>query len=148
MPNMRLEQSRAVRERFQCRRLDPRAGLFLLGLLLVLFASYVFTPVQVPKLKGHSIQHAAAGGGHTAVVTHAGVLFTFGSGSCGQLGLGSNLDSSEPSQVQGALKGEEVAAVACGEEFTVAITAERGVYVWGLNNCGQVARHRVLLMCC
>ena len=52
------------------------------------------------------------------------------------------------SQVQGALKGEEVAAVACGEEFTVAITAERGVYVWGLNNCGQVARHRVLLMCC
>jgi alpha-tubulin suppressor-like RCC1 family protein len=45
----------------------------------------VLTPVQVPKLKGLSIQHAAAGGGHTAVVTKSGTLFTFGSGSCGQV---------------------------------------------------------------
>ena len=47
-------------------------------------------------------------------------------------------DGAEGVQVQGALKDQQVAAVACGEEFTVAITAERGVFVWGLNNVGQL----------
>ena len=38
----------------------------------------------------------------------------------------------------GALKGVAVAAVTCGEEFTVAISAERFCFVFGLNNVGQL----------
>ena len=52
----------------------------------------VMTPVRVAGLKGlGSVQHAAAGGGHTALVMHSGLLITFGSGSCGQLGHGVHL---------------------------------------------------------
>ena len=98
----------------------------------------VSSPQAVSKLKGLQVAHAAAGGGHTAVVTSAGELMTFGAGSCGQLGLGSTGDSLVPARVEGVLRGVCVAAVACGEEFTVAISAERCVYAFGLNNVGQL----------
>ena len=78
-------------------------------------------------MRGQSVHAYGFGGGRPA------------SGACQCVCLCVRVvDGAEGVQVQGALKDQQVAAVACGEEFTVAITAERGVFVWGLNNVGQL----------
>ena len=64
-------------------------------------------------------------------------MFTFGSGSCGQLGHGDCQDLSMPRRV-GALVGIVMSMVACGEEYTVCAAFDRRVFGFGLNNVGQL----------
>ncbi|KAJ1478583.1 regulator of chromosome condensation 1/beta-lactamase-inhibitor protein II, partial [Baffinella frigidus] len=70
--------------------------------------SDALVPTEI-RLPGRAtVQHASCGAGtwHSAVVTHAGALYTFGSGSCGQLGHGDSTDSPSPKRVE-ALSGYE-----------------------------------------
>ncbi|XP_063811641.1 X-linked retinitis pigmentosa GTPase regulator isoform X2 [Pseudophryne corroboree] len=46
------------------------------------------TPKVVDALKPHKIQYVACGENHTAVITDKGLLYTFGDGRYGKLGLG------------------------------------------------------------
>ena len=90
---------------------------------------------------GTALQHVACGGAHSAVVTSAGELFTFGSGSCGQLGQGEGQVANvlKPTRVDALKKeGAHVALASCGEEFTVAITDKQAVFAFGLGNVGQM----------
>lgn len=48
----------------------------------------------------------------------------------GQLGIGSNVDSSIPAKVE-AMQPEELADMACGWRHTIAVTASGQVYSWG-----------------
>eukprot|EP00946_MAST-07B_sp_MAST-7B-sp1_P004504 g4504.t1 len=51
----------------------------------------VHDPIMIPQSSfggGSAVQQVACGGAHTLVVTRSGLLFSAGSGSCGQLGLG------------------------------------------------------------
>lgn len=45
-------------------------------------------PVQIPRLKGHSIASVSAGYSHTAALTTSGQLYVWGAAACGKLGLG------------------------------------------------------------
>lgn len=58
--------------------------------------------------------------------TASGDCYTFGSNQHGQLGTIARRVSRVPCQVQG-LQGIKIAMVACGDAFTVAIGAGRGV---------------------
>ena len=94
---------------------------------------------------GDSMQHVACGGGHSAVVSTRGELYTFGSGSCGQLGLGEGVcdNSPKPALVAGLKQqGVRVAYASCGEEFTLAISDSQAVYAMGLGNVGQMGNGR------
>ena len=58
----------------------------------------------------------------------------WGGNSFGQLGVGSNLDSSAPVQVHL----DSVTKIAVGDYHTCALTISKEVYCWGQNNMGQL----------
>jgi len=64
----------------------------------------------------------------------SGRLYTFGSGSHGQLGLGNVQDQSKPELVEGL---KNVSSVACGTNHTAAIS-NKELYTWGNGASGQL----------
>ncbi|XP_011090167.1 uncharacterized protein LOC105170925 [Sesamum indicum] len=79
----------------------------------------------VPKrvngpLEGIHVSSIACGPWHTAVVTSAGQLFTFGDGTFGVLGHGDRESVSKPREVE-SLKGLRTVRAACGVWHTAAV---------------------------
>lgn len=69
-----------------------------------------------------------------------GEVFVFGDGDCGQLGLGEDVtERLRPFPV--SVDGRGVIQVACGGMHTVALTEDRRVYTWGVNDEGALGRH-------
>ncbi|CAM8895502.1 unnamed protein product [Rhodiola kirilowii] len=79
----------------------------------------------VPKrvigpLEGIHVSYISCGPWHTAVVTSAGQLFTFGDGTFGVLGHGDRASYSQPREVE-SLKGLRTVWAACGVWHTAAV---------------------------
>ncbi|EPS63615.1 hypothetical protein M569_11169, partial [Genlisea aurea] len=79
----------------------------------------------VPKrvngpLEGIHVSSISCGPWHTAVVTSAGQLFTFGDGTFGVLGHGDRISVSKPREVE-SLKGLRTVRAACGVWHTAAV---------------------------
>ncbi|XP_057955739.1 PH, RCC1 and FYVE domains-containing protein 1 isoform X2 [Malania oleifera] len=79
----------------------------------------------VPKrvngpLEGINVSSISCGPWHTAVVTSAGQLFTFGDGTFGVLGHGDRNSLSKPREVE-SLKGLRTVQAACGVWHTAAV---------------------------
>ncbi|XP_010519784.1 PREDICTED: bifunctional serine/threonine-protein kinase/NEDD4-like E3 ubiquitin-protein ligase [Tarenaya hassleriana] len=79
----------------------------------------------VPKrvnfpLEGIHVSYIACGPYHTAIVTSAGQLFTFGDGTFGVLGHGDRKSASIPREVE-SLKGLRTVRAACGVWHTAAV---------------------------
>ena len=87
-----------------------------------------------------------AGKDFTVVLRDDGTVWTFGYNSLGRLGLGADSDivsSTSPKQVtvrEDALLGPDllVKKIAVGASFTLALTTEGKVFVWGDNMYGQL----------
>ncbi|KDO24365.1 hypothetical protein SPRG_10442 [Saprolegnia parasitica CBS 223.65] len=73
----------------------------------------------------------------------SGVIMTFGSGDCGQLGHGVDEDEdmivSVP-RVVAALSKQQIVRVGCGGLHTAAVTKDGDVYTWGCNDDGALGR--------
>ena len=65
------------------------------------------------------------------------MLFAWGRGEDGQLGLGDTNDQNEPTYVD-ALRGVSVQQIACGSGHTVVLTTEGCVYTWGRGDDGRL----------
>ncbi|XP_043701848.1 ultraviolet-B receptor UVR8-like isoform X1 [Telopea speciosissima] len=92
---------------------------------------------QVYKVPGTYVKGIACGGRHSAVITDAGALLTFGWGLYGQCGHGSTDDELSPDCVS-ALLGIQIRGVAAGLWHTVCISVEGDVYAFGGNQFGQL----------
>ncbi|XP_043715887.1 ultraviolet-B receptor UVR8-like isoform X1 [Telopea speciosissima] len=92
---------------------------------------------QVYKVPGTYVKGIACGGRHSAVITDAGALLTFGWGLYGQCGRGSTDDELSPACVS-ALLGIQIHGVAAGLWHTVCISVEGDVYTFGGNQFGQL----------
>uniref|UniRef100_A0A8C7I1Z8 X-linked retinitis pigmentosa GTPase regulator n=1 Tax=Oncorhynchus kisutch TaxID=8019 RepID=A0A8C7I1Z8_ONCKI len=88
-------------------------------------------------LKNDHPEEISCGGDHTAVVTGHSRLFMFGSNTCGQLGLGSEININKPTAVK-VLKTEKVKFAACGRDHTIVCTWSGQVYGAGSNQEGQL----------
>ena len=102
-------------------------------------------------LLGKWVVGVSAGDEHTAAITDAGELFTWGSGDRGQLGDGrlghdqgyeedDEEDTLVPTQLLGQLRWKRVVTVSAGGRHTAAVTESGELYVWGDRvACGSAA---------
>jgi regulator of chromosome condensation len=66
-------------------------------------------------------------------------VYSFGSGTVGQLGIAGSNEALDPSVVTG-LKGKRIARVRCGEQTSMAISELGDVWMWGRGREGQLAQ--------
>ncbi|KAK1308581.1 Ultraviolet-B receptor UVR8 [Acorus calamus] len=99
-------------------------------------------------MEGVHVSTISCGPWHTAVVTSAGQLFTFGDGTFGALGHGDRISSNLPREVE-TLKGLRTVRVACGVWHSAAVveimvesssgTSSSGkLFTWGDGDKGQL----------
>ena len=81
-------------------------------------------------LAGRRITAVAAGANHTVVLSDEGLVFTFGDGSCGQLGHGDARDCLSPRQVA-MVRPCRITVVAAVALNTLALTDGAQVLLWG-----------------
>ncbi|CAN6442816.1 unnamed protein product [Victoria cruziana] len=94
-------------------------------------------PDTLYKVPGTYVKAIACGGRHSAVVTDAGTLLTFGWGLQGQCGQGSSDDELSPTVVS-SLLGIGIGGVAAGLWHTVCVSVDGRVYAFGGNQFGQL----------
>ncbi len=79
----------------------------------------------------------AAGDKHTAILTTTAQVYTFGSGTLGQLGHGDGTSYTKPKLVE-ALSKLHVVSIACGSNHTLVVTDDGFGYGFGSNKHGQL----------
>ncbi|XP_052184195.1 ultraviolet-B receptor UVR8 isoform X2 [Diospyros lotus] len=89
------------------------------------------------RVPGSYVKGISCGGRHSAVITDAGALLTFGWGLYGQCGQGSTDDELSPACVS-SLLGIQIDGVAAGLWHTVCVSADGDVYTFGGNQFGQL----------
>ncbi|MBZ3889111.1 putative E3 ubiquitin-protein ligase HERC1 [Sciurus carolinensis] len=88
-------------------------------------------PERVTALEGYQIGQVACGLNHTLAVSADGsMVWAFGDGDYGKLGLGNSTAKSSPQKVD-VLCGIGIKKVACGTQFSVALTKDGHVYTFG-----------------
>lgn len=113
--------------------------ILLTGLLLPLrrFILIFFrNSPQLIKAIHDKVIAVASGGFHTLAVTQNGMVFAWGRNDYGQLGQGSDARPVEVPQKIAELR--NIAKISCGEHHSMALTRDGNLYVWGLNEKGQL----------
>ena len=98
---------------------------------------YSPVPIAVRALRSMHVTHVSCGPEHAAAVTAHGLLYSWGSGDRGRLGIGSEVDAWAPQQVAD-LVGKRVVQVACGTVHTLALTVRGELFVWGGARSGKL----------
>ena len=93
------------------------------------------SPVQTIA-GGTNWSKVACGYFHTAAIKTDGTLWTWGDGQFGELGNNSGGGRNSPGQM--VTFGSNWTKLACGKHHTAAIKTDGTLWVWGLNNSGQL----------
>ena len=102
------------------------------------------SPIEVGGLLGEvrrqgvRVRGVSCGYDHSACVTEDGRVFVWGSGSRGQLGLGSTSLQLLPAQVEGVLAEKQASLVSCGRCHTAVITTDGLLFTFGQGDDGQL----------
>ncbi|KAH8327387.1 hypothetical protein KR074_004920 [Drosophila pseudoananassae] len=98
---------------------------------------HVNQPVRLSTLLGIPVAAIACGGNHSFLISKSSAVFGWGRNNCGQLGLNDETSRSYPTQLK-TLRTLGVRFVACGDEFSVFLTNEGGVFTCGAGAYGQL----------
>ncbi|KAJ8727556.1 hypothetical protein PYW07_001675 [Mythimna separata] len=93
-------------------------------------------PQQINSLLGVPIAMIACGSNHTFALSKSGAVFGWGKNTHGQLGLQDRENKCFPSHLK-TLRNVKVCHIACGEDFTVFLTLDGGVFTCGTGEYGQ-----------
>ncbi|KAM7357848.1 HECT and RLD domain containing E3 ubiquitin ligase 4 isoform 2-T4 [Cochliomyia hominivorax] len=94
-------------------------------------------PRLITALQGIPIAYITCGGNHSFVISKSGAVFGWGRNNCGQLGLNDYVNRSYPTQLK-TLRSLGVRYISCGEEFSVFLTNDGGVFTCGSGRFGQL----------
>ncbi|XP_034237400.1 probable E3 ubiquitin-protein ligase HERC4 [Thrips palmi] len=94
-------------------------------------------PTLITSLAGIPMAFIACGSNHSFAVSKSGAVFGWGKNSCGQLGLSDCVNRKYPAQLK-SLRSIRVKYVACGEDFSVFLTSDGGVFTCGAGMHGQL----------
>lgn len=103
-------------------------------------STYKFIPepirVSEPNI---TFSQMACGQNFVIGLTHNGLLFSSGSNSCGQLGLG-DLEPRDRLCLVGSLRdyGEKTVAITCGHQHAACKTTTGKIFTWGAGSQGQL----------
>lgn len=92
-----------------------------------------------PKAK---VVDLSCGLGHSLFLLDSGLVYSWGNGGNGRLGLGDSLDRSEACLLI-SLSNSSVVSVQCGASHSMARTSEGNVYSWGKNTQGQCGLNHI-----
>jgi len=98
----------------------------------------LFSNIPIPIILPQKISKLVSGGYFNFIQTESREIYAFGENSDGQLGLGHNQPVFAPTLLtffQGQLLIKEIS---CGRNSTMALVDSGQLYVWGLNNYGQL----------
>ncbi|XP_017957265.1 probable E3 ubiquitin-protein ligase HERC4 isoform X1 [Drosophila navojoa] len=95
------------------------------------------TPMRLTTLLGIPVSAIACGGNHSFLISKSSAVFGWGRNNCGQLGLNDEMNRAYPTQLK-TLRTLGVRFVACGDEFSVFLTIEGGVFTCGAGAYGQL----------
>ncbi|KAK0586376.1 hypothetical protein LWI29_005861 [Acer saccharum] len=138
-------------------------GIHNLGLLGHVSEVGYWTPTKVNgQMEGMHVSSISCGPWHTAAVTSAGKLFTFGDGTFGALGHGDRSSTSMPREVE-MLMGLRTLMASCGVWHTAAVVevtnenssssslSFKKLFTWGDGAKGQLGhgdKESKLIPCC
>lgn len=74
---------------------------------------------------------------HSMALNREGRVFSWGSGSYGRLGIGSEIDAYVPTVVEGALRDQHVVSISCNTFHSCAVTSNH-LYTWGDGKYGKL----------
>ncbi|KAJ0178719.1 hypothetical protein K1T71_005494 [Dendrolimus kikuchii] len=94
------------------------------------------TPQPITSLAGIPIALIACGSNHTFALSKSGAVFGWGKNTNGQLGLQDRENKCYPAHLK-SLRNVKICHVACGEDFTVFLTLDGGVFTCGTGEYGQ-----------
>ncbi|XP_049804341.1 probable E3 ubiquitin-protein ligase HERC4 isoform X1 [Schistocerca nitens] len=94
-------------------------------------------PCLVRSLMGIPIAIIACGGNHSFAVSKSGAVYGWGKNVFGQLGLNDDINKLYPTQLK-TLRSAKVKYIACGEDFSVFLTKDGGVFTCGSGTYGQL----------
>lgn len=96
------------------------------------------TPRKVNACIGNKrIQHIGCGPSNSVAVTDGGEVFSWGYNGNGQLGVGNNVNQTNPCRLV-ALQNVVITQIACGYAHTLALADDGSLYGWGANSYGQL----------
>ncbi|XP_058461003.1 probable E3 ubiquitin-protein ligase HERC4 isoform X2 [Malaya genurostris] len=97
----------------------------------------ILVPTLVKSLAGIPIAFIACGGYHSFAVSKSGAIFGWGKNTFGQLGLNDLNSRCYPTQLK-TLRSLGVKYISCGDDFSVFLTQEGGVFTCGAGTFGQL----------
>ncbi|XP_045647665.1 probable E3 ubiquitin-protein ligase HERC6 [Ursus americanus] len=96
-------------------------------------------PTKIKTLTGIKIIQVSCGHYHSLALSEGGQVFSWGSNSHGQLGLGKKCPSQASPQRVRSLDGIPLTQVAAGGAHSFALSLSGASFGWGSNNAGQLA---------
>ncbi|KJE88637.1 hypothetical protein CAOG_00256 [Capsaspora owczarzaki ATCC 30864] len=91
------------------------------------------SPVRVESnVVRDDVADFACGGNHTIILSNSGLLYAFGSGAQGQLGLGplATKNQATPAALPNP-EGRKYTAISCGQDISAAVSDRGKIYTWG-----------------
>lgn len=84
------------------------------------------------------IKQVVCGQDHTLLLTSKGEVYSCGLGADGQTGLGHYDCESQPTKVEGDIKGENILSISCRSDTVLAVSEKGDVFGWGNSEYNQL----------